>query len=148
MQEIKLTQNRVALVDDNMFEFINKWKWQYHEQGYAFRTEQKDGVKRGIYMHIVIMGDKGIDHIDGDKLNNQRHNLRFASRSENQWNKSIQKNNKSGVKGLFYNPTTSLWTGKIRCFGKAYTKRSKCRAIVEAWLLEKRVDLHGAFAKH
>ena len=55
-------------------------------------------------MHRIIMKAKRgqkIDHINGDGLNNQRHNLRFASTAQNGWNRSQQRNNSSGFKGVY-----------------------------------------------
>ena len=44
-----------------------------------------------------------IDHIDGDRQNNRIENLRLANRFGNAQNKKLNKNNTSGVKGVYWN---------------------------------------------
>lgn len=83
-RKISLTQNMVSLVSDTDFEWLSQRKWTFnpHRSGYAMT--QING--KTVYMHRLIMNaPKGleVDHIDGDSLNNQRSNLRLATRAEN-----------------------------------------------------------------
>lgn len=93
MREIQLTQGQVALVDDDMFERLNQFKWfairratGYH----ATRQVQTPRGKRNLYMHHAIIGlpPKGCDtdHVDRNGLNNMRGNLRFVTRRQNMQN--------------------------------------------------------------
>lgn len=108
MKEIKLTQGKVALVDDEDFEELNKHKWHTIKcKGifYAFRQEyEKSKHKRRVLMHREILPIKTIgnviDHIDLNGLNNQKTNLRECSISQNNMNKSIYKNKKTKYKGV------------------------------------------------
>jgi len=91
MKEIKLTGKRggVALVDDEDYERLSQFKWNHLHVGYAGRSVMVDKKKSMVYMHIFIMGDTGfpeVDHKDGNKLNNQRSNLRPCTRSTNATN--------------------------------------------------------------
>ena len=52
-----------------------------------------------------------IDHIDGDKLNNNPSNLRLATRQQNGWNRSNKSNNKSGYSGVFF--WRNKWCARI-----------------------------------
>lgn len=124
MKKIKLTQNKVALVDNSDYEKINKYKWclfHHHNTFYAVRNSKKsEGRKRRLYMHRVIAGtpeDKETDHINGDGLNNQRKNLRICNHSENQRNKSRYKSNTSGYKGVFWHNIGKKWLASIRIKG-------------------------------
>jgi hypothetical protein len=61
---------------------------------------------------------KYVDHIDNDRQNNKLINLRFATPQQNQQNRSINKNNKSGTKGVSWNKQRNKWTAQIRINGK------------------------------
>ena len=89
-----------------------------------------------------------IDHIDGNKRNNHPDNLRAATKAANQWNHSRRADNTTGVKGLSYSHSQGLWRGQVIKNGKAYRKSSKDRAVVEAWLIATRAELHKEYANH
>jgi len=104
MKEIKLTQGKVALVDDEDFEYLNQWKWcaiKNCRTFYAIRTGY-DPCKKTIRMHRIILNSPlGIltDHIDHNGLNNQKSNLRICTAAQNGYNKlPIGK-----YKGVYYN---------------------------------------------
>jgi len=108
MKEIKLTQGKVALVDDADFEWLSQWKWyviKNRHTYYAMRSEYnpETGKAPCILMHRVILNaSRGIlvDHKDNNGLNNQRFNLRFADHSQNGINRRKQSNNTSGHTGV------------------------------------------------
>jgi hypothetical protein len=95
MREIPLSQGKVALVDDEDYEFLMQWVWSaWQSPGgrrvwYAIRNSRKsEGPKhRVIRMHRVVasrMGHEGlVDHHDDEGLNNQRHNLRPCTMAQN-----------------------------------------------------------------
>ena len=117
MKEIPLTQGKVAIVDDDMFEYLNQWKWHLSKFGYAVRKP-----KEQIYMHRLIMGSpKGMatDHINRDKLDNRRENLRTCTTSENMQNRGKQSNNTSGYKGVFWSIPAKRWRAQIVVMKKA-----------------------------
>jgi hypothetical protein len=58
--------------------------------------------------------EETIDHIDTDSTNNRWKNLRPANDSEQQWNKGIQRNNISGVRGVHRNSRRGKWYAQIR----------------------------------
>ncbi len=55
-----------------------------------------------------------VDHIDNDKLNNCLFNLRYATKSENQHNRSLNTKNTSSVKGVSWRKDAKKWQAKIR----------------------------------
>ena len=100
MKKIKLTQGKVALVDDGDFEWLSQWKWTYKNGGYAYRSI---GSKGHIFLHRAIMKSPKnleIDHINGNGLDNRRSNLRFATHKQNIRNQQKQKNRTSKYKGV------------------------------------------------
>jgi hypothetical protein len=54
-----------------------------------------------------------IDHIDRNKDNNKINNLRLVTNQENQRNVDLQKNNKSGFKGVYFNKKQQKWIARI-----------------------------------
>jgi hypothetical protein len=116
MKQIPLTRGQYSLVDDCDYEAILAvGKWCYTKSGYAVHYwRDSTGHRRTLYLHRFIytrvLGHAipptlQIDHRSsreqGEKarLNNQRHNLRVASRSQNQAAKGLQINSRSGHKG-------------------------------------------------
>ena len=109
MAKIRLFDGHFTTVDDADFEWLSQWKWHYKD-GYVVRTQYVKGSGRKnqrnvhIRMQRLILGNpKGllVDHINGDKLDNRRTNLRLATHTENHQNRNKQTNNTSGYKGVF-----------------------------------------------
>lgn len=113
--KIKLTKGKYAIVDKEDYDFLNQWKW-YYNSGYAVR-----GCKKRILMHRVIMNtpeDKVTDHINRNKLDNRRSNLRIATVSLNNFNTKIRSDNTSGVKGIYWSKEHNKWRPNISVMGK------------------------------
>lgn len=105
MKVIELTQNKIALVSDEDFDLLLKYKWYYSKNGKSKAYVRTTINNKKIYMHRFIMNcpiDKDVDHIDGNPLNNQRENLRICNNFENNRNQKLSIRNKSGYKGVFY----------------------------------------------
>lgn len=98
-------------------------------------------------LHYGDPGNRTVDHINGNKKDNRIENLRLADMTEQQCNVAVRSNNKAGVKGLFQD-SLGNWIGKVQFRGKSYKKKSRHREVVVAWLIEKRKEIHGEFAKH
>jgi hypothetical protein len=113
MKEIQLTKGKVALVDDEYYEWLNQWKWNYLLGGYAVRhTSRITSDHRIVYMHRVILNTpEGMytDHINHNKLDNRRCNLRICTKSQNSVNSKINKSNKSGYKGVYWFKRYRKW---------------------------------------
>ncbi len=108
IEKIKLRQGGFVLIDNIDFELVKKWKWWIDKDGYARRwTPQVDWKRTNILMHREILGlgkqDKVyVDHINRNKLDNRRSNLRIATKSQNGMNIDNNKNNKYGFRGISY----------------------------------------------
>lgn len=119
MKEIPLSRGRVALIDDGDFEDVAQFKWFITVAGYAARNLR--GTRGVEYMHRRIMQTpRGFetDHINQDKVDNQRHNLRIVTNIENQACKRVQNNNNSGYRGVSRNKKVSTWQAYIKVAGK------------------------------
>lgn len=144
MKEIKLTQGKVALVDDASFEELNKNKWCAslgNKTFYAVRGFKKPNGKWSTKaMHRVIFEESKleIDHRDGNGLNNQKDNLRPCDHSTNNMNKGKLVNNTSGFKGVTWNKSIGKWQAQIKLnkkpiyLGVFPTKEEAYKAYCEA----------------
>ncbi len=70
-----------------------------------------------LYVHGEFP-DKDIDHINRDKKDNRLENLRLATRGENIMNRGIQKNNKSGYRGVHQCKVSKKWIAATRIDNK------------------------------
>lgn len=120
MKEVKLTQGMVALVDDNDYQKINKYKWYAQRTGSNkyYATSSKVGL---LHRFLLNPGRQTVDHINGDSLDNQRENLRICSFGDNLKNKRIYKNNTSGFKGVYLDKSTNTWKAHLTVLGKKKT---------------------------
>ena len=133
MKKIKLTRGRFALVDDEDFEKVSKYKWQCSPSSYASSANFINSKKKrkfpgidkiSIFLHRFIFDEYKkenlyVDHIDGNPLNNQKFNLRYATNQQNQANSKISKNNKSGYKGVCWDKVNKKWIAQIMINGKS-----------------------------
>jgi hypothetical protein len=102
-QSIPLTKGNVAIVDDQDYASLSQWRWRVNSKGYAIRSEYINGKEVVYCMHRIILGaERGqyVDHIDHNRLNNVRSNLRLCTQSQNQANRRLQKNSTTGYKGV------------------------------------------------
>ncbi|MET7041037.1 HNH endonuclease [Clostridium botulinum] len=94
------------------YEFIKQYCWYVDKTGYVVYKDKK-GTH---YLHRVLMKAKigqFIDHINNNKKDNRRENLRFATQQQNNFNKSIQNNNTSGIVGVRYDKSVNKWIAYI-----------------------------------
>lgn len=92
--------------------------WHIDKNGYLTGIGK---CKKIVYLHRVIMDcppDGIIDHINGDKTNNRKINLRTGTQGQNNINKGIKKNNKSGAVGVCWIKRTNKWQAYIGFNGK------------------------------
>ena len=126
MQTIQLTQGFVALVDDADFERVSVHKWSLHKTKtnlYAVRKVRKtDGTATSQLLHRFIMGvtDRRVmvDHEDHNGLNCQRYNLRIATGTQNNANRS-KTYGSSRYKGVVWDTGRGLWRTDIRKNGRS-----------------------------
>lgn len=147
MKKIELTRGKVALVDDCDFEFLKQFRWFYATNGYAVRNEKDTQV----YMHRVVkMTPRGkeTDHINGNKLDNRRENLRECSGAENRWNKGAHRDSASGYKGVFFYKKTGKWEVQIMAKGRRHHLGYFIEKIEAAKAYNAAaIRLHGDFVK-
>lgn len=117
MKKLFLSQNQYALVDDEDYERANKQRWSFNKKDNIVRGSVVVDMKsKGILLHRFIMNapkNMQVDHINGNRLDNRKENLRLCTHQQNQMNKSKQVNNTSGYKGVSLNKGKSKYRARI-----------------------------------
>lgn len=102
-----------AIVDDEDYAWLSKYNWHITGIGRYPATYFKH---RKIKMHNLIIckpENKFIDHINRDKLDNRKSNLRLCTKHQNLCNRKKQKNNTSGYTGVTFDKKTKKWVAFI-----------------------------------
>lgn len=119
-KEIIITRGRVAVVDDEDYDYlVSLGSWYSHSEKDEYAVKGRDPQ---IFMHKVIMQSIcgplqpgfTIDHIDTDKLNNRRHNLRIATLSQQAMNRPKSINCSSKYKGVTWDKGICKWRAMTR----------------------------------
>jgi len=101
--------NFQILVDINDAKNLIKYTWRANNDGYAV-----NGKLKKMHRYIINAPKKmEVDHINGNKSDNRRCNLRLCTHSENQCNSGCQSNNTSGYKGVSWDKHNNKWRAKI-----------------------------------
>ncbi len=115
---IALSGGGYAWVDAADYEWLNRYHWRL-VNGYPCRI---DG-RRAVLMHREIMNppaDKVVDHMDGNRCNACRANLRICDRNENQFNQRKRRAGLSRFKGVTFNKRLRKWTASYRFKGRPH----------------------------
>jgi hypothetical protein len=114
--------DKFALVADEDFDKINKYKWFLVNYlvvnlSYIKGSGRKNQKQIRTHMHRLVMDAPlgfDVDHIDHDALNNQKSNLRICTHQQNGFNQSIQTRNKSSIyKGVSWCRFNKAWRSYI-----------------------------------
>lgn len=109
---IPLAGGDFALVDAADAPLLMPCHWRVIK-GYAVRTVNH----RMVSMHREILHpqpEEEVDHINGNRLDNRRSNMRLATRHQNAKNAPAPRSNTSGVKGVSWDKTRGRWVARIR----------------------------------
>ena len=150
MVKINLTKGLHCVISEMDFEFVNKHKWHAHESRGKFYAASFIDKER-ILMHRFIMGIHGIkgmfvDHINGDGLDNQRENLRLSTLCQNQHNRKLNSNSKTGFKGVTVSGNKYLAQIKINGQAKRLGRFSDPNIAAMAYN-KAAVEIYGEFAR-
>lgn len=114
---IPLGHGRFALVNEDDAPRLARFRWTLDSHGYAVRSGRR-GEPHIVRMHREVLGvTSTVDHINRDRLDNRRSNLRVATPSQNAANAKIRRNNSSGFRGVSRASRTTRskrWLAHIR----------------------------------
>jgi hypothetical protein len=123
LKAIQLTCGVQTIIDDCDFHKFSKFKWRAAKTASGFYAAREvylgNKKSKAVLLHREITGCcKGfeIDHVNGDTLDNRRMNLRVCSHAENMRNRRLNRNNKSGFKGVVCHG--NKWRAEIKHNGR------------------------------
>lgn len=154
MKQIPLTKNKFAIIDDEDFENLSKYKWYANKHGrsyYVIRNKPiGNGKQKTEYIHNYILNCPDgfeIDHKDGNGLNNQKSNLRISTHNQNIMNMKPHLNKLVEFKGVDLYKKNNKYRVRITINGKTIALgyfKDKIKAA-ETYD-EKALELFGEFA--
>lgn len=150
MKTIPVGHGQVALVDDEDFERLSGVRWKTDPYGYASRTWRRNGKNYYESMHRVILAPPAgmeADHINGDRLDNRRSNLRVATREQ-------QMRNTAAVRGKLHSEYKGVtrsrgrWMMRLKAGGKSMAYGLFRSEVAAAMAYDTAARRHfGAFAR-
>jgi hypothetical protein len=161
MQQIPLSQNQTAIVDDEDFERLQGFRWFYRgerdgKQGYAIRHRKEGKAYKTQYLHREVVGPVPQGHEvifrNHERLDCRKDNLAVVTITEARQHHRTRRDSKSGVKGVRYNGDTDTWSayayrqGQCCHFG-TYASKEQAQYAYEARLREENPDLYAAPAR-
>ena len=116
-RQIPLTRGMTALVDDQDYAVLSDYEWHALKCGSKLYAASTTPNKQKLLMHRIILGatdGQVIDHLNGNGLDNRRGNIRIASISINNHNRTKKFSNKSGFRGVSKDIWYDGWRAYIR----------------------------------
>lgn len=110
--------NQEFYFDLEDYDKIKDYCWATCEPVKGYTRIETTINNKGINMAQLLTGEKDIDHIDRDPMNNRRSNLRKATRSQQGMNRKRQSNNTSGFIGVYWNKREKKWVAALKINGK------------------------------
>lgn len=133
------TKGHEILIDTNQLEKVLQYNWTVGRKNYVRCTSRKIGR---IPLHRYLLGvDKQVDHINRNPLDNRLSNLRLCTTQQNNMNRTVRKDSKSGHKGITIVPNRNAkYRARIQLNGRRMT-------IGYYETLEAAVDAYESVAK-
>lgn len=151
-KEIVLIGGSIALIDNEDYRKVSCYSWYLHKGGYAARTIKKNGKTILIFLHHFITDTDSkyiVDHVNGNRLDNRKLNLRVVTAQQNAFNRARNKNKVSSIyKGVFWDKEKSLWLSLIKLNGKSrHLGYFKSEVDAACAYNEKAKELFGEYAR-
>lgn len=111
-----------AIVDATDYDRLSRWRWTLRPDGYVYRRSKREG---SVYLHRQLLGLRRGDalfgdHINGDRLDNRRANLRAVTPAESQQNRPSNRRVTSRFRGVSWHAHTRKWRAQVQLDGKSH----------------------------
>lgn len=155
MKTIPLNKGLVALVDDEDFESLSQFHWYARNDAYTTYVVRKTPLLNGkqelLRMHRVLLKARKnelVDHRDGNGLNNQKANLRIATKAQNNQNSKVRARNRQKLKGVNFHKQHKRFQSQIQVDKrKIHIGYFKTAEEAHAAYCAAAKKLHGEFAR-
>lgn len=112
-----------TIVDAADYDELTLHRWCRSRWGYARRGISTDGRRYEIKLHRQLLGLKHgdglqVDHINGDRLDNRRTNLRVVTHAQQGQNLPNVGRGRSEYRGVSFHKTTRRWRADVTVKGK------------------------------
>lgn len=148
-RRIELTNGGYTMIDAADYPLASQYRWHRNSNGYARATVWRDGQSWTVYLHrLIINAQSGTDtdHINGDRLDNTRPNLRSCSHSQNMANQHCVRG-RSKYRGVTYHVKRRCWYAEIKHAGRRIFIGAYDSEVQAAQAYNVRaIELYGAFA--
>lgn len=133
---VLLLHDKEMICDTEDWENLKQYYWWQTKKGYV-QTRNKDigCIKFQRIVMKVTNSEDTVDHINGNILDNRKENLRVCTNQKNLFNRGINKNNKSGYKGVSYDKSRDKWVGSIYLNRKHIAKRFDTKEEAHEWYM-------------
>lgn len=114
---VRVSDTEYMLCDTEDWGKLKNHYWSICPTGYAASGTSKRGR---IFFHKEVTNTTSeiIDHINMNKLDNRKCNLRIADKKINSINRGLQSNNKTGYKGVYHDKRYGTWNARVTVSGK------------------------------
>jgi hypothetical protein len=146
--EFRTTNNYIVKIDDEDINILlSSPGWFVDNVGYVKPTK----LNMKTHLHRLIMKPPPgmrVDHINMDKLDNRKENMRLATQSQNMANRGPQKNNTSGYKGVSWDKARKKWSSCIKVHGVIiHLGRFVCPVAASEAYTKASIQYFGDFAR-
>lgn len=109
--KVKMNDNDYMLCDIEDWEKLKCHSWFVNPSGYAASGTSKETFM--FHKKVTNTTSEIIDHINMNKLDNRKCNLRIADKKINSINRGLQSNNKTGYKGAYHDKRYGTWNARV-----------------------------------
>jgi len=134
--KLKQPSGVFTIVDDDDYEWAASISWSNCGRGYASNS------KKGKLHRLIMKAQRGeeVDHINGNKLDNRKYNLRITNKKGNMENRNKYKNNISGFRGVSWHKYSQSWISQVSHNNKRYSKFFHSKEEAAEWAASKRKE--------